>query len=122
MKAEAKVFATPGFAANLQKIRSFFEQQDPTSATQRMNALRVEIRAASEHLAQFPASGRPPRCLAPRSLRGLAMARQAQQLAQRQDLTLREFVLVNHLVLYAQDESRVYLLAVKHTAQAEFSV
>ena len=50
------------------------------------------------------------------------MAKQAQQLAQRQDLTLREFVLVNHLVLYVQDESRVYLLAVKHTAQAGFSV
>ena len=45
------------------------------------------------------------------------MAKQAQQLAQRQDLTLREFVLVHHLVLYAQDDSRVYLLAVKHTAQ-----
>jgi hypothetical protein len=99
------------------------EKQDAASASARFEKLQAEVVKARALLSFAPASGRPARCLDAKSSWGQFQAEQARQLAQalgRREL--RELVLVRHVVLYAESESGVVLLSMRHERRSAYGL
>lgn len=115
--------ATPNFAAGLDEARAFFTEQDEASAAERFRALRAELREMVETLRWAPAGGRPARFLGGQSVQARIRARKVEALAHEVGLPhLREYVLEQHVVLYAHSSDRVVLLALRHHRQLSYMV
>lgn len=122
LPVNAQVSAAPQFATHLQQAQAFFDMQDAPSAPERMNRLKAELRDMKTMLAWSPASGRTARFLNGRSVQARVKAASVMQLAAQAGLPfLREYVMAQHLVLYAHSDSEVVLLALKHHRQLAYS-
>ena len=118
----AKVEAAPNFLANLDPAHQFFVQQDADSADARLTKLKAELREMVSVLQWSPAGGRPARFLAATSIQAQLRLEAVLQLAEQAGLPdLREYVVGQHIVLYAHSETEVVLLAVKHQRQLVYS-
>jgi hypothetical protein len=118
----AKVEAAPNFLANLDAAHQFFLVQDADSADTRLTKLKADIREMIAILAWSPASGRPARFLSAKSAQATLKTNAVQQLAEQAGLpSLREYVVSQHIVLYAHSETDVVLLALKHQRQLAYS-
>lgn len=119
---KARVEAAPNFLANLAAVHHFFRLQDADTADARLTKLKAELREMIAILAWSPASGRPARFLSPISAQARLKADAIVQLAEQAGLPgLREYVIGQHIVLYAHSETDVVLLALKHQRQLVFS-
>lgn len=122
LPVRAQVSAAPNFAANLQQAQVFFDTQDTQTALERMVRLKAELREMKAMLAWSPACGRNARFLNGRSVQARVKAASVVQLAAQAGLPfLREYVLTQHLVLYAHSDSEVVLLALKHQRQLAYT-
>lgn len=118
----ARVEAAPNFLANLDALREFLRLQDADTAVTRMTRLKAELREMIAVLAWSPASGRPARFLSPKSAQARLKATAVLLLAEQAGLpALREYVVGQHIVLYAHSATDVVLLALKHQRQLVFS-
>lgn len=117
----AQVSAAPNFAACLQAVYSFMQEQDATSAPVRFAQLKRDLREMKALLGWSPASGRPARFLQPNSAQAGFRLAAVQQLALSVGLPgLREYVLGSHVVLYAHSDTEVVLLSLKHHRQLTY--
>lgn len=118
----AKVEAAPNFLANLDAAHQFFQLQDADSADARLSRLKEDLREMVAILAWSPASGRPARFLSAKSAQATLKTHAVQQLAEQAGLPhLREYVVGQHVVLYAHSDTDVVLLAFKHQRQLVYS-
>lgn len=118
----AKVEAAPNFLANLDAAHQFFQGQDADSTKARFNRLKTDLREMIAILAWSPASGRSARFLSAQSAQAMLKANAVQQLAEQAGLPhLREYIVGQHIVLYAHSETDVVLLALKHQRQLMYS-
>lgn len=118
----ALVEAAPNFQISLDAALRFFQAQDADSAGARSARLKADLREMVAVLAWSPASGRPARFLSARSAQAKLKADAVQQLAAQAGLPhLREYVVGQHIVLYAHSETDVVLLAIKHQRQLGYS-
>ncbi|MDD2740666.1 MAG: hypothetical protein PHV02_00195 [Rhodocyclaceae bacterium] len=118
----AKVEAAPNFIANLDAAHQFFIQQDADSADARLTKLKAELREMVAVLQWSPAGGRPARFLAATSIQAQLRLEAVLQLAEQAGLpNLREYVVGQHIALYAHSETDVVLLALKHQRQLVYS-
>lgn len=118
----AQVTAAPNFATNLKQVQAFFEVQDVQTTAARMVRLKAELREMNTLLAWSPACGRTARFVNGRSVQARVKAASVVQLATQAGLPfLREYVLTQHLVLYAHSDSEVVLLALKHHRQLGYN-
>jgi uncharacterized heparinase superfamily protein len=118
----AKVEAAPNFVGNLDAAHQFFRLQDGDSADARLAKLKTELREMVSVLQWSPASGRPARFLSAKSAQAKMKAHAVKQLAEKAGLpALREYVVGQHIVLYAHSDADVVLLALKHQRQLVYS-
>ena len=118
----ARVEAAPNFLENLAAAHQFFVLQDADSAASRLTKLKSELRDMVSILSWSPARGRPARFLAAKSAQVQLKTDAVQRLAEQAGLPhLREFIVSQHIVLYAHSETDVVLLAVKHQRQLTYS-
>lgn len=114
----AKVEAAPNFLANLDGVHQYFKIEDPDTAIERLAKLKAGLREMVAILAWSPASGRPARFLSAKSAQAKLKTDAIKQLAKQAGLPdLREYVVGQHIVLYAHSETDIVLLAVKHQRQ-----
>lgn len=122
LPVNATVGAAPNFAANLEAAHAFFIAQDANSADTRFDQLKSELREMQSILSWSPACGRPARFLNGRSAQARLRSATVLQLAQKLGLSfLREYVVAQHLVLYAHSDTEVVLLALKHQRQLAYN-
>ena len=122
LPVNAKVEAAPNFLTNLAAVQQFFQAQDADTAEARLVQLKAALREMIAVLAWSPASGRSARFLAAKSVQARLKASAVQQLAEQAGLPhLREYVVGQHIVLYAHSDSDVVLLALKHQRQLVYS-
>ena len=122
LPSNAKVEAAPNFLANLDAAYQFFLVQDADSADARLAKLKADLREMVAVLKWSPASGRPARFLAARSAQATLRIDVVMQLAEQAGLPyLREYVIGQHIVLYAHSGTDVVLLALKHQRQLGYA-
>ncbi len=122
LPSTAKVEAAPNFLANLDAAQHFFQAQDAASAEARSAKLKADLREMVTVLAWSPASGRPARFLSAKSAQARLRANAVQQLAEQAGLPhLREYVVSDHIILYAHSDTDVVLLALKHQRQLVYA-
>lgn len=122
LPSNANIEAAPNFLANLKAAHQFFGLQDAETADARLARLKADLREMIAILAWSPASGRPARFLSAKSAQAKLKADGVQQLATQAGLPhLREYVVSQHIVLYAHSDTEVILLAVKHQRQLVYS-
>lgn len=122
LPVKATVGAAPNFAVNLEAVRAFFVLQDADTADTRFHQLKSELREMQTILSWSPACGRPARFLNAHSAQARLRSATVLQLATRLGLPfLREYVVAQHLVLYAYSDTEVVLLALKHQRQLAYS-
>ena len=122
LPSNAKVEAAPNFLANLDDAHQFFHLQDADSANARLTKLKADLREMVAILAWSPASGRSARFLSAKSAQAKVKANAVLQLAEQAGLRhLREYVVGQHIVLYAHSDTDVVLLALKHQRQLGYS-
>jgi hypothetical protein len=121
LPVNARVGAAPNFIANLDAAHAFFALQDAESADLRLTKLKAELREMISVLGWSPGGGRPARFLTGRSAQARLRTRTVLHLAEQAGLPfLREFVVNQHIVLYAHSDSEVVLLALKHQRQLTY--
>lgn len=121
LPSRAKVEAAPNFLANLDAAQRFFQLQDADSAEARLARLKAALREMVELLAWSPAAGRPARFIASRSAQGRLKLAAVRTLAAQAGLPeLREYIIGQHVVLYAHSDEAVVLLALKHQRQLAY--
>lgn len=117
-----QVEATPNFLANLDATHQFFILQDTASAPLRLAKLKAELREMIQVLAWSPAGGRPARFVDAKSAQARLKTDAVMQLAEQAGLPeLREYVVGQHIVLYAHAVADVVLLAITHQCQLVYS-
>lgn len=122
MPLNAEVAAAPNFLANLNAAHRFFQLQDDESADARLAKLKADLREMLAILSWSPASGRPARFFSAKSAQAKLKMNAIRRLAEQTHLPhLREYVVGQHIVLYAHSESRVVLLALKNQRQLAYS-
>ena len=123
LPAGARVEAAPNFLSNLDAVHRFFALQDANSADARLSKLKSKLREMTTILRWSPGSGRPARFLANKSAQARLRTDTVLQLARQASLPfLREYVVGQHIVLYAHSDLEVVLLALKHQRQLTYSV
>ncbi len=122
LPANATVEAAPNFLANLDAAHRFFQIQDADTADTRLASLKADLREMVAILSWSPASGRPARFFSAKSAQARLRTDAVLELAKQARLPhLREYVVGQHIVLYAHSESSVVLLAVKHQRQLVYA-
>jgi hypothetical protein len=122
LPANAQIGAAPNFSFNLEEARTFFSAQDAATAKARFGKLKSELREMKRILSWAPAGGRPARFLNGQSAQAQLRTVAVLQLAAQVGLpSLREYVVAQHVVLYAHSDSEVVLLALKHHRQLAYS-
>jgi hypothetical protein len=87
-----------------------------------LTQLKGELRDMKRILSWSPAAGRPARFLNGNSVQAHMRTALVLQLAAQAGLPfLREYVVAQHVVLYAHSDSDVLLLALKHHRQLVYS-
>ena len=115
LPVNAKVEATPNFLANLEAAHAFFTLQEASSADARQTKLKEALRDMIQILSWSPAGGRPARFLTAKSAQARLKTNAVLSLARQAALPeLREFIVDQHIVLYAHSAVEVVLLALKH--------
>ncbi|MDR3480888.1 MAG: hypothetical protein P4L91_09260 [Burkholderiaceae bacterium] len=105
----------------MDEASAFFALQDADSADSRLRKLKAELREMISVLSWSPGSGRPARFMIGRSAQARIRAEAVLRLAERAGLPfLREYVVGQHIVLYAHSEAEVALLALKHQRQLAY--
>jgi glutamate-1-semialdehyde aminotransferase len=123
LPVNASVEATPNFLAGLQTAHAFFVQQDTDTAPKRLSKLKAELREMTTILGWSPACGRPARFLTAKSAQARLRNASVAALAQEAGLpSLREYLLDQHIILYAHSNTEVVLLALKHQRQLGYSL
>jgi plasmid stabilization system protein ParE len=118
-----QVRATDNFLANLDELGEFLLRVFPEAAPRLHQRLTDEIDELLTLLETHPGIGRPARFLQARSIQGRERMARATQLAQSLGAgDLREYVLKDHIVLYAHTDAAVFLLAIKHQRQLEYEL
>lgn len=121
LPVHAIIEAVPNFHRGLETARAFFIEQDEESAGCRVAKLRVSLGEMMDILAWAPASGRPARFYASKSAQSRLRLSPVLDLAQQAGMPeLREYVVDQHIVLYAYSADRVLLLAIKHQRQLAY--
>lgn len=116
------VEATPNFMRGLEEAQAFFELQDAASSVGRMATLKSKLREMVAILAWSPANGRPARFLTTKSAQARLRLAAVEKIAMEAGLpSLREYILDQHVVLYAHSETQVILLALRHHRQLTYS-
>ncbi len=119
----ARIEAAPNFLANLAAAHEFFVLQDMDTAIGRLRKLKAGLREMVAVLAWSPGSGRPARFMNAQSAQVRMKMASVQQLVEQVGLpNLREYVVGQHVVLYAHSDSEGVLLALKHQRQLVYSV
>jgi len=112
---------TANFEKNLEEIERFLIEAE---APQTYDALLDELlEAVTPNLERFPGMGRPFMLCLPRSVEttNALAALCAKLLALTTDPeALREYVLKDYLLLYAQIGGAIHLLAIRHQQQLSF--
>jgi len=122
LPSNARVEAAPNFLADLDAARQFFLVQDADTADARLSRLKAELRDAISVLAWSPASARPARFFSAKSAQAALKVKAVQQLAEQAGLPhLREYVVGQHIVLYAHAATDVVLLALKQQRQLMYA-
>ena len=121
MEQRLVVKFTANFGRNLEEVERFLTDAE---APQAYDGLLDELlETVIPNLERFPGMGRPFMLRQPRSVEttnALATLR-AQLLALTTDPeALREYVLKDYLLLYAQIGGAIYLLAIRHQRQLSF--
>lgn len=123
LPATARVEAAPNFLDNLEETHAFFALQDAGSADTRLRRLKGDLREMVSILSWSPSSGRSARFLNGKSAQARLRTETVLHLAEQAGLPfLREYVLGQHVVLYAHSDLEVVLLALKHQRQLTYSV
>jgi plasmid stabilization system protein ParE len=118
-----QVRATDNFLANLDDLGEFLLQVAPDAAPQLHQRLREEIDDMLTLLEAHPGMGRPARFLRAHSIQSRERTARAIRLAQSLGLSdLREYVLKDHVVLYACSDTEIFLLAVRHQRQLQYQL
>ena len=118
----ARIEATPNFLANLEASQQFFILQDAAFADIRLTKLKADLREMMQVLAWSPAGSRPARFIDTKSAQARLKTEAVMQLAEQAGLpSLREYVVGQHIVLYAHSATDVVLLAIKHQRQLIYS-
>ena len=118
-----EVRAAASFLANLEELGEFLLRVDAESAPHLYQRLKAQIAEMLDLLEKLPGIGRPARFFNARSIQGRQRSVRAAELAQSLGFTqLREYVLKDHLVLYACSDTAVVLLAVRHQRQLEYQL
>lgn len=122
LPSNAKVEAAPNFLANLDAAYRFFQTQDADSADARLARLKTDLREMIAVLAWSLSSGRPARFLSAKSAQARLKAHAVRQLAAQAGLPdLREYIVGQHIALYAHSETDVVLQALKHQRQLVYT-
>lgn len=122
LPSNAKVEATPNFLANLAAAHTFFVVQEADTAAGRLTKLKADLREMGAILAWSPGSGRPARFMSAKSAQARLKTAAVIQLAEQAGLPhLREYIVDQHIVLYAHSDNEVVLLAIKHQRQLVYS-
>ncbi|MEY4591383.1 MAG: hypothetical protein RIR18_278 [Pseudomonadota bacterium] len=117
----ARVEASPNFLSNLNDAHEFFVLQDADSAENRLAMLKQSLREMVKILGWSPAGGRPARFLSAMSVQAQLRTQPVIELSASIGLpSLREYVVGQHIVLYAHSETEVVLLAIKHQRQLTY--
>ncbi len=91
-------------------------------AEARLVKLKADLREMVSVLAWSPAGARIARFLTAKSIQAKLKAAAVRQLAEQAGLpNLREYVVGQHIVLYAHSDTDAVLLAIKHQRQLGFS-
>ncbi|WP_415913580.1 type II toxin-antitoxin system RelE/ParE family toxin [Paraburkholderia sp. J63] len=110
------------FQERLRILEAFMLAQDPESALARIEDLHETILRFVELVKLHPKIGRPASMLAASSIEGQIRLEKVLRLAVDAGLPeLREYVLPSHLVLYAQSDSRVLMLSVRHQRELGYA-
>ena len=118
----AQIEATANFLANLEAAHQFYILQDAASADIRLAKLKADLREMLQVLAWSPAGGRPARFIETKSAQARLKTEAVMQLAVQAGLpSLREYIVGQHIVLYAHSATDVVLLAIKHQRQLVYS-
>ena len=113
-----RVEATPQFLEHLSAVHRFFALQDQQTADARLQRLKGHLRQMVQVLQWSPASARPARFFNMQTAQGRLQLAAVQRLAAEAGLPhLREYVVEQHIVLYAHSDTEVALLALKHQKQ-----
>lgn len=122
LAAKATVEAVPNFLENLEAAHQFFMLQDAESAASRLSKLKAELRQMVQILAWSPSSGRTACFFKIKSAQARLKAEAVIQLAELAGLSdLREYIVGQHIVLYAHSDNSVVLLALKNQRQLIYS-
>lgn len=119
---KARVDAAPNFLTDLEAAHAFFVLQDADSAGLRLRKLKAELNEMISILSWSPGSGRPARFLTSRSAQARLRTESLLHLAEQAYLPfLREYIVAQHVVLYAHSNTEAVLLALKHQRQLTYS-
>ena len=122
LPANATIEAAPNFLSNLEAAHQFFLLQDAESAASRLSKLKAGLRETVQILAWSPSSGRPARFLKAKSAQARLKAEAVMQWAEQAGLpNLREYIVDQHIALYAHSETNIVLLALKNQRQLMYS-
>ncbi|HEU0234508.1 MAG TPA: type II toxin-antitoxin system RelE/ParE family toxin [Gallionella sp.] len=116
MARKITVRLTANFERNLEAIEAFLDGADAPHAYDRLlDELADTLIPNLEH---FPAMGRP---FLERPVCSVEVANALAQLQSKlHDGELREYLIADYLVLYAQFGEAIYLLSIKHHRQLSF--
>ncbi len=123
LPATARVEAAPNFLANLEEAHIFFTVQHAEVADTRLRKLKRDLREMVSILIWSPGSGRAARFLGSKSAQARMRVDAVLNLAEQAGLPfLREYVVAQHVILYAHSNTEVVLLALKHQRQLTYGV
>jgi len=119
----ARVEASPQFLEHLGAAHRFFALQDPETADARLQRLKSHLRQMVQVLQWSPGIARPARLLNMQTVQGRLQLATVRRLAAEAGMAhLREYVVEQHIVLYAHSDTDVALLALKHQKQLLYPV
>jgi len=103
------------FRERLRNLHLFMRAQDLASAPSRAEALREDVVGFIDLVKLHPEIGRPVDQLDTQTAEGQRRIRRVLQLALEAGLPhLREYVLRAHVLLYAQSDSHILVLSIRH--------
>ena len=116
-----QVRAAANFLQNLDAAGEFLLALDAGSAPHRFEQIKRQIDELITLLEANPGIGRPARFNTTRSIQSRAANAAVQRLAESMHVkSLTEYVLKDHVLLYAELEAEVVLLAFKHQRQLHY--
>ena len=119
MRRRLAVRITRNFDKNLADIRRFLEEQEAPREFQSL--LEQLFETMIPNLKRFPGMGVDFLAKAPQSTEGLMRLEILRQRLGR-NISLREYISGDYLVLYALRGDNLYLLSIKHHRQLSFNL